>query len=129
MPCTCGLRGCLESYANAAALLRYAAPGNYTSSEQVIAAANAGDPVAEGAIRTYAKYLAIGCACIVNLLDPEMLILAGGLAQHNPLLVSALTEELAKRVTAWSQRKLQVQASALGYSAGVLGAAALAAMA
>lgn len=129
MPCTCGLRGCLESYANAAALLRYAAAGNYTSSEQVIAAANAGDPVAEGAIRTYAKYLAIGCASIVNLLDPEMLILAGGLAQHNPLLVSALTKELAKRVTVWPQRKLQVQASALGYSAGVLGAAALAAMA
>lgn len=58
-----------------------------------------------------------------------MLILAGGLAQHNPLLVSALTKELAKRVTVWPQRKLQVQASALGYSAGVLGAAALAAMA
>ena len=65
----------------------------------------------------------------MNLLDPEMLILAGGLAQDNALLVKALTEELSKRVTVWPERHLRVQASALGYSAGVLGAAAVAAVA
>jgi glucokinase-like ROK family protein len=126
LPCTCGLSGCLEPYTNASALLRYAGPGSFTSADQVIAAANAGDPVAQGSIHTLAKYLAIGCASLVILLDPEMLILAGGLVQNNPLLVSALTEELAKRVTVWPQRQLRVEASALGYSAGVLGAAAVA---
>jgi glucokinase len=125
-PCTCGLAGCLEAYTNSSALLRYAAPGNYTSGEQVIAAANAGDSIAQQAIHTYAKYLAIGCASIVSLLDPEMLILAGGLAQNNPILRSALTHELADRVTVWQQRKLRVEFSPLGYSAGVLGAAAVA---
>lgn len=125
-PCTCGLSGCLETYTNARALLRYAKNGNFHSVEEVIAAANRGDSVAQQAIHTYTKYLAIGCAAIVILLDPELLILAGGLTQDNPLLLSALTEELAQRVTVWQQRKLRVEFSSLGYSAGVLGAAAVA---
>lgn len=125
-PCTCGLAGCLETYTNAAALVRYAASGNFNSGEQVIAAANAGDPIAQQAIYTYAKYLAMGCAAIVSLLDPELLILAGGLAQNNPILLGAVTDELAKRVTVWQQRKLRLEFSPLGYSAGVLGAAAVA---
>jgi glucokinase-like ROK family protein len=129
LPCTCGLSGCLEPYTNCSALLRYAGPGSFTSADQIIAAANAGDLLAQGSIHTLARYLAIGCAAIVILLDPEMLILAGGLAQNNPLLVSALTEELGKRVTVWPERQLRVEASALGYSAGVLGAAAVASVA
>ena len=124
-PCTCGKSGCLEMYANALALMRYG-HGNYKSCEEIVAAANSGDSTARGAIRVFARYLAIGCASLVNLLDPEMLILGGGLAQNNRLLLSALTEELSKRVTVWPQRHLRVQASALGYSAGVLGAAAVA---
>lgn len=115
-------------YANASALMRYA-HGNFPSCEQVIAAANAGDPSAQCAMKALARYLAIGCASIVNLLDPELLILAGGLAQDNPLLLNLLTAELANRVTIWPQRNLRVIASDLGYSAGVLGAAAVAARA
>jgi glucokinase len=109
--------------------MRYAAAGHYASPEQVISAAHAGDAVAEGAVRTYASYLAAGLASIVMLLDPEMLILAGGLAQNNHMLVTSLNDELEKRLTVWRQRKLEVRLSPLGYSAGVLGAAALAAMA
>jgi glucokinase len=125
-PCTCGLAGCLETYTNASALVDYAAAGNYASGEEVIAAANAGEGVAQQAIHTYAKYLAQGCAAIVSLLDPELLILAGGLAQNNPLLLGDFTEELSRRVTVWHQRKLRVALSSFGYSAGVLGAAAVA---
>jgi predicted NBD/HSP70 family sugar kinase/putative N-acetylmannosamine-6-phosphate epimerase len=124
--CTCGLAGCLEAYTNAGALVRYAASGGYGSAEQVIKEANAGNFVARQAIETYAKYLAIGCAALVNLLDPELLVLAGGFAQNNPLLLTAVTDELAKRVIVWQQRRLRVEFSSLGYSAGVLGAAAVA---
>ncbi len=126
LPCTCGHSGCLEPYANSSALLRYAAAGSFASADQVIAAANSGDIIAQGAIRVFAGYLASACASIVTLLDPQMLILGGGLAQDNPFLVKALSEELAKRVTLWSHRNLRVQASTLGYSAGVVGAAAVA---
>jgi N-acetylmannosamine-6-phosphate 2-epimerase/N-acetylmannosamine kinase len=128
-PCSCGKSGCLEVYANASALMRNAASGNFSSCEQIIAAAHSGNQTAACAIETLARHLAIGCASIVNLLDPELLILAGGLVQDNPLLLKVFAEELARRVTVWPERKLQVQASALGYSAGVLGAAAVASVA
>ena len=61
-PCTCGKSGCLELYANASALMRYAAHGSFTSCEEVIAAAHSGDQTAQCAIKALAKYLAIGCA-------------------------------------------------------------------
>jgi N-acetylmannosamine-6-phosphate 2-epimerase/N-acetylmannosamine kinase len=126
VPCTCGKAGCLEAYANASALMRYAAHGNFSSCEEIITAANSGNQTARCAIQALAKHLAMGCASIVNLLDPELLILAGGLAQNNSHLVTAFTEELKKRVTVWPERKLRIEASGLGYSAGVLGAAAVA---
>ena len=116
----------MEAYANASALMRYAAAGNYSSAEQVIAAAHAGEPIAREAIRTHARYLAMGCSTVVSLLDPELVILGGGLSQNNPLLASDLTAALSKQVTVWPQRRLQVGLSPLGYTAGVLGAAALA---
>lgn len=124
LPCTCGLQGCLEVYANAAALVRYAG-GAFTSAEEVVAAANAGDARARSAILVYARHLAFGTASIVHLLDPELLIIAGGIAQKNPLLFAALESELSARLTVPDRRKLRVVASSLGYYAGVYGAAAV----
>lgn len=123
--CTCGRKGCLEAYTNAAALLGYA--GNrHESASSLIAAANAGDANASHAIRTLAARLAAGCGLLVQLLDPQALILAGGLAQDNPLLISHLERELSQIVPSWEQRGLKILTSRAGYHAGVLGAAALA---
>ncbi len=124
-PCNCGRNGCLEVYANAAALLRYAEAGGFSSTEAVIGAANSGDAVAEAALRTYSRYLASGCAVLVQLLDPEMIVLSGGLAEKNPLLPRLLEEELRARVMVWELRGLQIRVSALGYHGGVYGAAAI----
>jgi hypothetical protein len=52
--------------------------------------------------------------------------LGGGLTENNPLLISVLSDELAKLVRPWKNRELRVMASELGYYGGVLGAAALA---
>jgi glucokinase-like ROK family protein len=123
--CSCGVRGCLEPYANAAALVRYANDSQITP-ERVIAAANAGEQRAIDAICTLARHLARGCAALVSLLDPEALILGGGLVEDNPLLISALAEELALLVRPWENRALRIMPSQLGYYGGVLGAAALA---
>ena len=125
LPCNCGQRGCLEVYANATALLRYAG-GQYTSAEEVIRAAQASDGTARAAIRVYAQHLARGCAALVHLLDPQRLIFSGGLAQNNPHLFADLEEELARLVTVWDRRKLQIRLSPLAYYGGVLGAAAVA---
>jgi len=102
-PCTCGQAGCLEAYTSAAALLGYAEE-RYASAESLIAAANAGESTATAAVKAVAHHLAIGCGILLQLLDPQALILAGGLVQNNPLLISALEAELPNRVPAWEQR-------------------------
>ncbi len=125
LPCNCGQRGCLEVYANAAALVRYAG-GAHATAEDVIRAANAGESPARAALRTYSGYLARGCAALIHLLDPQRLIFSGGLAQNNPALVADLEEELARLVTVWDRRGIQIRLSPLAYYGGVLGAAAIA---
>jgi predicted NBD/HSP70 family sugar kinase len=123
LPCTCGLKGCLEVYANAAALVRYA---EGSSAEAVIRSAREGDDNARQAIRELARHLAAGCAMMAQLLDPELIILSGGIAQDNPFLAPEVEEELAGMLTVWRERSLAVRTSTLGYHGGVLGAAAVA---
>jgi predicted NBD/HSP70 family sugar kinase len=77
-------------------------------------------------LRTYAGYLATGITVIVHLLDPAVVILSGGIAQNNSVLVADLNERLAGMLIAPRQRALQVQISPLGYYGGVSGAAAIA---
>jgi predicted NBD/HSP70 family sugar kinase len=59
-------------------------------------------------------------------LDPEALIISGGLAQNNPMLLEVLETELAAVVPAWNERQLTITASPLGFYGGVFGAAAIA---
>ena len=124
-PCTCGQAGCLEMYTNAAALLGFA-DHRYPSAEGLIAAANAGESSAVSAVAAVGRHLARGCSVLLQLLDPQALILAGGLVQNNPLLISILELELRTRVPVWEQRRMTIRESGLGYHAGVLGAAAVA---
>jgi predicted NBD/HSP70 family sugar kinase len=125
LPCSCGNRGCLEVYCNAAALLRYAGD-RFQTAEEVIASGNSGGEVAASAILRFAKYLGQGCFSLVQLLDPEALILSGGLVQNNSALIDALKAELASTIPAYTERKLIIRTSPLGYYGGVLGAAAIA---
>lgn len=125
LPCTCGQRGCLEMYANAAALVRYAGD-RFPSAADVIWAANEGDSGAENAIKELARYLARGSAILVQVLDPELVIFSGGLTQNNPRLAALLESELSRMVPQWEPRRLHIVVSELGYHMGVLGAAALA---
>jgi glucokinase len=106
--------------------MRYAAGCGFATPEEVIRAANAGGGAARIAVREYGHYLARGCVSIVHLLDPEMIILSGGLAQDNPQLLADVSDELSRHVMAWELRGLKIEASALGYYGGVLGAAAVA---
>jgi glucokinase-like ROK family protein len=126
LTCTCGARGCLERYANIAALMRYAEPSHYQGVQPLIAAANEGHVPAQRAIRKFASYLSMGCAALIHLLDPELIVLAGGLAQDNPLLLAELDKALSFRVFARQARKTRIVTSALGYEAGILGAVGVA---
>lgn len=123
--CGCGLRGCLEGYANAAALMEYAG-GEYASAEAVIRAAHSGTGRAREALHIYAGYLANGIAAIVHVLDPAVLVLAGGIAQQNEYLFSDLNESIRGRLLAAEARQLRIVPSRLGYHGAVYGVAAMA---
>ena len=104
--------------------MRYAGQ-RFQSAAQVIQSANAGDAEAQEAIRIYASWLARGCAQIVNLLDPELLVISGGIAQNNPLLLEEL-EQRIEDLTIGPERRVRIAVSPLACFGGVIGAAAVA---
>ena len=123
--CNCGQRGCFENYVNARALLEYG-NGAWSSAEDLIAASQQGDSAARKAVETHASWVGAGCVSIHNILDPELIVLSGGLAQKNPLLLRLVGEQLQSTDLAWTHRPMRVVSSDLGYHGGVLGAAAIA---
>jgi glucokinase len=125
-PCPCGQRGCLERYAAAPAIARrYAELGGEAGvSAREVAARRGRDPAADRAWREAVEALAIAFATCTMLLDPAMIILAGGLSGAGDGLLEPVTAELAARVT-WRDPP-PVRLSPLGARAGLVGAAVLA---
>ena len=140
--CGCGAQGCLEAYASATAILRDAraalARGEGTAlrgpfggrpealtAKDVSDAARAGDPVARGILERAGRYLGVGLASLVNLLNPDLITLAGGLAAAGDLLLQPALAELERRAFAVLLCRTRVELSALADTAGMLGAAGL----
>lgn len=85
--CYCGKRGCIETFLSGPGLaLDYrVATGAALTAAQVAAAAEAGEPKARATLMRYADRLARGLATVINLLDPEIIVLGGGLSQITAL--------------------------------------------
>jgi fructokinase len=81
-PCYCGRSGCMETFLSGPGLSRdhAAATGRTIDPEQIVAAAGAGDNAAEETLRRYDDRLARGLATVINLLDPDVIVLGGGLS-------------------------------------------------
>ncbi len=144
--CPCGRRGCLEQYASGTALVRAArersaldpvgsthlvdlAGGDIEAieGEHVTRAARDGDPVALASFDEIARWLGAGLADLTYLLDPEVLVVGGGVVDAGNLLMeptrAAYAESLGAR---GSLAVAPVVAATLGSAAGVVGAADLA---
>jgi fructokinase len=81
-PCYCGLRGCIETWLSGPGLARdHRAHGGTAPDPPAIVAAAAGDAAAEAALCRYEDRLARGFAAVINLLDPQAIVLGGGLSQ------------------------------------------------
>jgi glucokinase len=111
-----------ESEAAGPALARRA---GMATGEAVVAAARLGDAKALDAVRQTAEYLAMGVAALIAVLDPEMVVLGGGLMQAADLLI----EPIRRMALAWTQpvaaSRVRIETTALGEDAGLLGAARL----
>jgi predicted NBD/HSP70 family sugar kinase len=129
--CICGRKGCLEAVAAVPALLRELeriephGRGSDWTLERAREVVEIGDPAAVEALRTVARYLGVVTANIVNLLNPQMIVLGGPLPRTLPMLVELVREEVQQRAMPAELLDLQVTASALKDEAVALGAATL----
>ena len=125
-PCPCGQRGCLERYASGSAIARrYAAlGGNPDATARDVASQYQTDEAARRAWNEATEALAIAFVTCTMLLDPEMIVLAGGISEAGDALLGPVRAELAARIT-WRDPP-PVRLSPLGGRAGLIGAAVLA---
>ncbi|HEX6126183.1 MAG TPA: ROK family protein [Pyrinomonadaceae bacterium] len=137
VPCGCGSRGCLEQYSSATAVVRIARElaGKKTSqwnladrftAKDVYHAAVAGDPVAIETFQIVGRYLGIALADIVNVLNPEMIVLGGGGAGSWDFFIEATWSEIRERAFSHPAEAVEIVRASLGGNAGILGAASVA---
>lgn len=135
--CSCGNRGCLEALAAGPALVRLAkqvlaegrasclAP-NDLNAREVMAAARAGDALAREIIQDAGRFLGIGLANVVNLLNPAIIAVGGGVAlDAGELLLVPARRELKLRALSHAANAVQLVLATLGDDAGLVGAARL----
>ncbi|MGH8933536.1 MAG: fructokinase [Egibacteraceae bacterium] len=121
--CYCGKRGCLETWISGPGLQRDHAlqTGRSLPAEQVVAQAAAGDHHAEATLQRYEDRLARGLAHAINLLDPDVIVLGGGMAN-----VERLYRTVPPLLAAWvfgGEAATPIRRAVHGDSSGVRGAA------
>lgn len=139
--CTCGRKGCWEAYASATALRREGriAAAKYPNSEiynlvdgniklidakTVFDAADLNDKVALDILDMYSKYLAIGLVNLVNIFQPETIVIGGGICAQGDRVITPVTQILKDRVYG-GELKTKLAVATLGNDAGIVGAALL----
>ncbi|MCL6625891.1 ROK family protein [Alicyclobacillus shizuokensis] len=126
--CHCGNRGCLEAVASGTAIARMASEAfrRDLTAEQVAELAARGDKKARQVLDTAFSYLGIGLVNIVNLYDPDLIVIGGGVARIGPPLFDALHEAVLHNYFRQSYgMDVPIVPAHLGTKAGVIGAAAL----
>lgn len=136
--CTCGNTGCLEMYASARGIVqsyREEVGGARTpaaeflremTSAKVYQAAREGDAVARRVMQEMGRMLGIGIANLINIFNPEMIVIGGGVKDAWQLFIDATREEVMRRAFRVPAERTQLVPSLLGDDAGMTGAAALA---
>ena len=137
-PCGCGSRGCLEQYASATAILRLAQENSarYPKSEllhklgltsaDVYKAGKQGDELALEVFRQMGFYLGLALAGLVNVLNPEAIVIGGGASGGWDLFMRYLQETIRARTFRQPGERAKVLLAKCGDDAGLLGAAKLA---
>lgn len=128
--CACGNRGCLETYAAgphiAAAYARVAGADAGVALPEVVERANAGNRAARRAFWQAGTRLGLALAGLINTLNPDAVVVGGGVAQAGELLLAPLRQSLDRRLLGPARDAVVVAPAALGAEAGLIGAALLA---
>ncbi|SFK51514.1 ROK family protein [Methylorubrum salsuginis] len=121
--CYCGRHGCIETWLSGPGLAadHFSQTGERQAGEQIVAAALTGEPGAAATMARYLDRLARGLAHVVNVIDPDVIVLGGGLSRIASV-VAALPEKIAPHVFS-DAFDTPVRASLHGDASGVRGAA------
>lgn len=123
-PCfgSCPNRGCMEALCSGSALERAAG----RKGREVVEAARAGDSEAQGHLDRLGRYLGIGISNMVNVFQPEYVVIGGGLSAAADLFLETAVSEAASRALPALWERTTVQVATAGNEAGVIGAGLLA---
>jgi len=128
--CTCGSQGCLEAWAGSTGLMRRAhesgIPYSITNTRALADLAHSGDEAALEIFTEAGRRLGQAVANLINLIDPEMVIVGGGVALAGDLILEPCRQMIPALVMAEEGRHVPVTAAALGTHAAAVGAAFLA---
>lgn len=119
-PCGCGNRGCLEALARAD---RIAAACGTATAEAAVVAARAGDRKAAAGLRVIGRYLGIGIANMIVVVNPDVVVIGGGISAAFDLLREPIEAELRARVRTTALDRVRLVPAELGTWAGAIGAA------
>lgn len=140
--CGCGQKGCFEAYASATGIIREAISRlqvnknnglyraidgdlNRLEAKHIFDQAKLGDAFSLDLVDYIAEYLAMGISNLLNILNPEVVILSGGVALAGDILLDSVKEKMNKYALAITLEKLEIKLGKLGNNAGIKGASAL----
>jgi glucokinase len=142
-PCTCGRKGCWESYSSTNALIRMCreemakdknsalwrlcgGDEGKVSGRTVFAAVAEGDAAAKAALKVFIDYLACGIASVINIFQPEVLCIGGGISAQEEYLIKPLKKAVESETYGMGGgKRTEIRAARLLNDAGIIGAAAL----
>lgn len=140
--CGCGRRGCWETYSSATGLIKLTREriaeldeknipslmrdSSLVTGRTAFDAAKRGDAEAKKVVDEYIYYLAVGVTNMINIFQPEVLLIGGGISGEGDYLVKPLTEIVnSEQYTKRNAVKTRILAATLGNDAGIIGAAGL----
>ena len=143
LPCNCGRRGCWEKYSSATALIAQTKDAMRENPDSIMwdlvdndilnvtgrtafDAMRKGDEAAKRVVDNYIAYLACGISNVVNIFQPEVLAVGGGIGNERENLLAPVRKILAsERYSIHAKKQTELKAATLGNDAGVIGAALL----
>jgi glucokinase len=133
-PCGCGRMGCLEAYASANSVVKRmqerletgeasTVRGEFTSRD-IFDAAGRGDALAGRIVEETAYYLAVGAMNLMHIIDPEMIVYAGGMVHAGDTFLERIRHHVRALAFPIAAARTEIRYAQLGSDAGLIGAAA-----
>ena len=128
LKCKCGNTGCLELFASATAIVRMARELGMKelTAEEVYKAGRHGNELALSVFKRFGMYLGIALANLINLIDPQIIVIAGGAVNGWDLFAEEMYRQVRERAFRATAQQVKIARAECGDNAGLLGAARIA---